>query len=140
LRFNPLSVKYRYQTRLQAKKALSKNGKIIGDNMNLMVCVVAKDHQLISCNQVGVVDCNDKAWLQAGESSNKRSGGLGFPRTLHPPIQRQFPRLRRRSNTFFHASNSQLSRTYKVDIFDTQRPPVAQNSMWGKFVDYIIGS
>jgi len=101
-------VNIQYQTRLQAKKALSKNGKIIGDNHNLMV---------------GVVECSDKAWLQTGDISNKSyGGGIGFPRPLHPPSQRQLPR------------------SYKVDIFDSQRPPVAHNSMWGKFVEYIIGS
>jgi len=63
-----------YQTSLQANKALSKNGKIIGDNLNLMV---------------GVVESSDGVWRPSTQEVSKAYVNLGFPRPLNPPSQRQ---------------------------------------------------
>jgi len=100
-------INIQYQTQLQAKKALSKNGKIIGDNLNLMV---------------GVVECTDNMFTYARDDTSKGYPSLGFPRPLHPPPQRQ------------------PTRAYKVDIFDSKRAPSVHNSVWAKFLEYVLGA
>jgi len=86
-----------FQTSIQARQALSRNGKNFGGNL-----------------MVGVIECTNPTVQTAGSSTAE------FPRPINPPPQ-------------------PWTTSHRVDIYGSKAPR-RSDTLWAKFVEYVIGA
>ncbi|KAL6046264.1 Nucleoporin nup35 [Balamuthia mandrillaris] len=85
---------------------------------------LSKNGKIIGGNlMVGVVESNGVTTALGGSTMLESNIATDFPRPLNPASQRRKP-----------------SSVYDVEIYGPKKRPQRQDSVWSKFVEYVIGS
>lgn len=125
-----------YQSKLQAKKALSKNGKVFGDSIML-----------------GVTPCIDKTVMEANKENANTSHILADSRNLFhstPILSKTLPHslIRHTPGTPISSTgvrtmatprNLQKKTLNENEVFQTARIPQKSNDFFSKAMEYVFG-